>query len=254
LNCEICGEPLTLIQNLFNRTVHDTCRETHGYIGHFKLTHWWSSAFGEEERQYIDLAFQPMGISIEVGTGKPNADQDSSLTGSRGLQVCGRAGSFLANLADWLNKPESRHLARRVLEKAEAIAADPLEKHDVYQVMIVVYYRDREKSPEFLRSAISACEKQIANGPEAMRDWGKTRSRIVPTHNGYQQLAIIREKEGDYHEAIRLSKEAMKQGWGWKAQWQHRIERCERKLAKLARLKTTRYRRSARVGSNGGRL
>src|SRR3989442_1494274 len=220
MNCEICGKPLTLVQNLFNRTVHDACRETHGYIGHFKLTDWWFSAFSEEERQYIELAFQPMVISIEAGTRKPNADQDSFLTGSRGLQVYGRAGSFLANLAEWLNKAESRHFARRVLEKAEAIAGDPVEKHDVYQVMIVVYYRDREKSPEFLQLAIAACQKQIGIAPEAIRDWVKWHSGVVPTHNGYEQLAIIREKEGDYHEAIRLSKEAMKQGWGWKAQWE----------------------------------
>ena len=239
MNCEICGKPLTLIQNLFNRTLHDTCRETHGYIGHFKLTDWWFSAFSEEERQYIELAFQPMGFSIEVGAGKPNADEDSLLTGSRGLRVNGRAGSFLANLAEWLNKPESRHLARRLLEKGEGIAADPVEMHDVYQVMIVVNYRDRQKSPEFLQAAISACQRQIANAPEAIRDWQKWRAGVVPTHNGFEQLAIIHEKEGDYHEAIRLSKEAMKQGWGWKAQWERRIERCERRLAKVVRVKTT---------------
>ena len=29
--------------NLFNRTVPDTCREIHGYIGDFKLGEWWFS-------------------------------------------------------------------------------------------------------------------------------------------------------------------------------------------------------------------
>ena len=119
------------------------------------------------------------------------------------------------------------NIARRLLEKGEGIAADPVEMHDVYQVMIVVNYRDRQKSPEFLQAAISACQRQIANAPEAIRDWQKWRAGVVPTHNGFEQLAIIHEKEGDYHEAIRLSKEAMKQGWGWKAQWERRIERCE---------------------------
>lgn len=232
MNCDICGKPLTLIQNLFNRTVHDTCRETHGYIGHFKLSDWWFSAFSEEERQYIEFAFQPMVISIGVGTCKPNADQDSLLTGSRGLQVYGRAGHFLANLAEWLNKPESRHLARRVLEHAEAIAEDPVEKHDVYQVMITVYYRDRDRSPEFLEGAISACHKQIANGPQAIGHWGGWHSGVMPTHKGYEQLAIIREKEGDYAEALRLSEEALNQGWGPRPGWEARIERLTRRLAK----------------------
>src|SRR5204862_1485531 len=29
--------------NLFNRTVPDTCREIHGYIGDFKSSEWWFS-------------------------------------------------------------------------------------------------------------------------------------------------------------------------------------------------------------------
>ena len=37
-SCRVCGKPLTWIQNLFNRTVHNTCREIHGYIGDFNLT------------------------------------------------------------------------------------------------------------------------------------------------------------------------------------------------------------------------
>jgi tetratricopeptide (TPR) repeat protein len=234
--CAICGKPLTLVPNLFNRTVHDHCRETHGYIGKFKLTGWWFSAFTEEERQYIEMAFQPMGFQLEAGGTKPNADENSLLTGSRGVQIYGRAGSFLANLAEWLNKPETRHLARRILEHAEAIAQEPVEKHDVYQVMIVVYYRDREKSPDFFEAAISACQKQISIAPDAIREWGKTYPGVLPTHRGYEQLAIIREKQGDFAEAIRLSEEAMKQGWEPKGAWQHRIQRCNLKR-RLARAK-----------------
>ena len=127
--------------------MHDTCRETHGYIGHFKLKEWWLSSFDEEERQYIELAFTPLGVGIIRQGARPTADENSLLTGSRGLQVDGRAGTFLANLAGWLNKPECRHLARRVIEQAEAIASDPLEKHDVFQVMLVFNYRNRKKHP-----------------------------------------------------------------------------------------------------------
>jgi len=201
-----------------------------GYIGHFKLSEWWFSSFDEEERQYIELAFTPLGFRvIPEGTG-PTADEHSLLTGSRGLQVYGDAGSFLANLAEWLNKPECRHLARRVLEKAEAIASDPLEKHDVLQVMVVVKYRDRKKDPRFLDAAIRACQKQIDIAPEVMRLW-RRRRRTVPTHNGFNQLSIIREKEGDYSSAMRLSEEAMKQGWRG-ADWEARIQRCRHKAGK----------------------
>ncbi len=232
MNCQTCGKPLTLIQDVFNRTVHDYCRQTYGYIGHFGLTQWWFSAFSEEERQYIELAYQPLVVSIQVGPDRLNADEDSLLTGARGLRVSWRAGTFLANLAEWLNRPESRHLARRVLERAEAVAEDPVEKHDVYQVMIPVYYRDRGKSPEFLEKAIAACYRQIANAAESIRNWGGWHSGVVPTHKGYEQLAIIREKEPNYAEALRPSQEAINQGWGPRRGWELRIERLTRRLAK----------------------
>ena len=143
----------------------------------------------------------------------------------------GKAGSFLANLAEWLNKPECRHLARRVIEQAEAIASDPLEMHDVFQVMVVVNYRDRKKHPTFLHAAIRACQKQIDIAPEAIRLWRSQRRRTVPTHNGFEQLAIIREKEGDYAAAIRLSREATKQRWR-AAHWEWRIHAGRVKLAR----------------------
>src|SRR5215471_556337 len=114
-SCAICGRPLTWIDDVFSHTVHDTCGEIHGYIGHFKLSEWWFSSFDEEERQYIELAFTPLGYRMIVGGGRPSAEENSLLTGSRRPQVYGRAGTFLGNLAEWLNKPECRHLARRLL-------------------------------------------------------------------------------------------------------------------------------------------
>src|SRR5437762_4851387 len=162
---------------------------------------------------------------------RPTAEGNSLLTGSRGLQIYGRAGTFLANLAEWLNKPECRHLARRVIEQGEAIASDPLEKHDVLQVMVLVNYRDRKKHPTFLDAAIRACQKQIEIAPEVIRLWKRQRRRTVPTHNGFQQLTIIRERQGDYSSAIRLCQRALKQGWRG-TDWEARIQRCRCKAAK----------------------
>ena len=99
-SCAICGRPLTWIDDLFSRTVHDTCGEMYGYIGHFKLSEWWFSSFDEDERQYIELAFMPLGLRIVPAASGRIANEHSLLTASRGLQVYGRAGSFLANLAE----------------------------------------------------------------------------------------------------------------------------------------------------------
>lgn len=50
------------------------------------------------------------------------------------------------------------------------------------------------------------------------------------SHLGYHQLAIIREKQGDSPEAIRLSEEAKTTGWS--GDWDTRITRLRKKLAK----------------------
>jgi hypothetical protein len=51
----------------------------------------------------------------------------------------------------------------------------------------------------------------------------------LPEHVGYKQLAIIRERAGDYAEALRLSKEAKREKWA--GDWENRIARLEKKSA-----------------------
>jgi hypothetical protein len=53
----------------------------------------------------------------------------------------------------------------------------------------------------------------------------------LPGHKGYQQLAVILEKQGRFQEAIDLCTQAAQQGWG--GDWEHRIERNAKRLAKL---------------------
>jgi hypothetical protein len=121
-----------------------------------------------------------------------------------------------------------------MLTKAEEIALksdNALNLHFIYHSMIKVYYRRREIDQTALNDAISACEKQIALSARA-REAFKQHSpgRPLSRHLGYQQLAIIREKQQNYVEAIRLSRSAMSEGWS--GDWENRITRCERKLNK----------------------
>ena len=93
---------------------------------------------------------------------------------------------------------------------------------------------------------LSVVQKMIKQGHDAVEQFEKgNRDDLVsketemlrvledylPAHHGFQQLAIIREREKDYAEAIRLCREAMAQGWG--GEWEKRIARCENRLAKL---------------------
>jgi len=55
---------------------------------------------------------------------------------------------------------------------------------------------------------------------------------IIPetlgTHTGYRNLCIIREKQGNHAEVIRLAEQAKAQGWN--GDWDKRIERTKKKL------------------------
>ena len=49
-------------------------------------------------------------------------------------------------------------------------------------------------------------------------------------HSGYRQLCIIREKQGNHSEVIRLAEQAKSEGWV--GDWDKRIERAKKKIEK----------------------
>jgi len=46
-------------------------------------------------------------------------------------------------------------------------------------------------------------------------------------HTGYKQLCIIREKQGNWQEVIRLAEQAKSEGWV--GDWDKRIEKAKKK-------------------------
>ena len=58
-------------------------------------------------------------------------------------------------------------------------------------------------------------------------------SSAPTSHRGFQQLAIIREKQGNFAEALRLCREAESQGWQDEGRdWSARIAKLEQRVAK----------------------
>ena len=193
-----------------------------GEIGYHSLTEWWLSNFTEEERKYIEARYKPLGIRVT---------DERPLTQGTISWSSGRSAQLLSGLATNFEGPKDRHIARRLLKKAEDVAgSNILDRHFVYSEMIQVYYRDRDNDPNALGDAIGACEKQIEIGPEAVQAWRAEypTDTELPSHRGFTQLAIIREKERDYSKVITLAKEAMNQGWA--GDWEHRIARNEKRL------------------------
>lgn len=107
---------------------------------------------------------------------------------------------------------------------------DVLTVHFEFQNIIQEAYRQRDKEG-YLDLAIQTCYDQIEYAPIALEAFKKlSYIKSVPKHVGYEQLCIIREKQGNYEEVISLSKQAQKQGWN--GSWDARIARCDKKLLK----------------------
>jgi hypothetical protein len=189
-----------------------------GSIGYFGLEDWWLTAFSDDERRHIQETFQPFGSSGDSLT--PGAISYTSQT----------AVGLLGALAGWFGKPEDRPIAHKILDKAAELSKDApvLDVHFLYQQMIEAYYKDRDK-PEYMGRAVEACRRQIALAPDAAKAFKAEYSNSpLPAHKGYEQLAIIMEKEGHFQDAISLSHQAESEGWA--GDWGRRVERCEKKL------------------------
>ena len=196
-----------------------------GELGYFGLGDWWLMTFTDKERDYIEKVYQPMSIG---------RSDDKPLTQGKIISTSETAVGLLAGLAGWFQKPADRSIAKRILEKAEELGSSNeniLDLHFLYQGMIQSAYKARDTEPGALDTAIEACEKQIAIAPKAAKQFKREYPEsTLPAHVGYTQLAIIREKQKDYLEAIRLASQAKKQGWN--DDWDKRIERCQAKLKK----------------------
>jgi hypothetical protein len=191
-----------------------------GTIGHFGLEEWWLSAFTEGERKHILSVYQPMGSTSA-----------SLVSGSLSYTSRTPVGLLWA-LAGWFSKPQDRPLAHQFLAKAEELAPDSsvLDRHFLYSQEVAIFYKDRD-DPAMFDAAIDACQKQIDLGPEASKAFlAEYPGSSLPSHRGFEQLSIIREKQGDYQRAIALSEQAQSQGWS--GDWENRIERCRKKHAK----------------------
>lgn len=193
-----------------------------GEIGYYNLNDWWLKAFDKQKRDYIVKSFRPLGGS------------ENSLIKGEIQYSSASAVSFLSNLAGWFKNIEDREIGYKMLDKAEKLIADNTEILDIhffYHNKIEFYYRFRDIDEESLNIAIEACKKQIELSPDAILAFKKEyKDEKLPIHTGYEQLAIILEKQKEYDKAIALCEQAQKQAWN--GDWDKRIERYLKKKQK----------------------
>jgi len=200
------------ISNVFNKG----SKQVQGSIGYFGLSDWWLSNFSETERKYIVKTFQPLGSS-----GESLVKGNISYTSETPI-------GLLSALVGWFNKKDDRTIAYRIIKKAEEMineSSNILDIHFLYQSKIETYYRNRDNDPDALEKAIEACKQQIEISPKSKVAFQKEyKDSPLPSHKGFEQLAIIEEKLKNFEAAIKISKEALEQGWV--GEWGKRIERC----------------------------
>ena len=196
-------------------------RKVNGLIGYFGLKDWWLSEFNDEERKYIVETFQPLGSS-----GQALESGEISYTSQTAV-------ALLQNLSGWFSKEKDRSIAYKLIEKAEELSKTEgsiLDVHFLYGHKLSIYYKDRDL-PGGLEKAIESCKQQIAISKKAAKEFLKEYDGSpLPSHKGYQQLAIIFEKQGKFTEAINLCKQAAEQGWA--GDWEKRVARCNKKEKK----------------------
>jgi len=198
--------------------------EVEGELAYFGLASWWSGTFTGAERVRMEELFRPPGLPAEA---RPLT------TGRKRLSFRTAAG-LLTALAGFLrSEPGDRSLAMRVLAKAEERAKaedDVLARHLVYQEIIRLHCRWRNRFPEAIDLIFGACHKQIALAPEAARAFAEQHpQQTLPIHAGFQMMAILLDQEESYARAIEMCKQARFQGWS--GNWTWRIGSLAKKLS-----------------------
>lgn len=117
---------------------------------------------------------------------------------------------------------------QKVAEPSQFSTSSPiLDKHFEFSENIPLLYKKREK--EGFEKTIGVCRQQIELAPQARAVFlEKYPDQPLPSHRGYEKLAIILDKQGRYDEAAKLCEQAEVNGWG--GDWTKRIKRYNNKL------------------------
>lgn len=192
-------------------------QKVNGIIKYLKLEDWWLNELNDEEREIILSTYSPMGSEQSIIEGEIYSSSQTQL-------------HFFWGLIGWFNKPGMRHIAYKLISKAETLIDNnsySLDVHFLYSTKLEVCYKDRDLRPNGLELAIKACKQQIENAPAAVASFKQEYGGDLPAHKGFYQLAIILEKQKCYSEAIALCEKAKSQGWA--GDWTKRIDRCNKR-------------------------
>lgn len=187
-----------------------------GYIAFYNLNDWFYSEFSDEEIQFMEQKYDPLGSSASLTTG----------SGTSGMSV----SFFLTSLLGWFYSKERTDLCLKIAKKAEELFSTDNQSytdlHFYYQQLIQFYYKLRSNDT-YLEKAILYCNKQIDISSFVSKEM-KEDFPTLPRHIGYEQLAIIEKKNKNWQKVIEICKQAQKEKWN--GTWKERIEEAKKHL------------------------
>ena len=193
----------------------------HGNLGYYNLLNWWDKEFTNSQKQYLVVKYKPMGGAGNLETGNIIESSTSVI-------------NFLVGLQSWFTNLSDENISEKILLKAESLITTSipiLDIHFLYSCFVEHYYKKRNIDPRFYDLAKLYCEKQIEISQKAKEMFLKEfPTSKLPRHMGFEQLAIILEKEKKYIEAIELCIKAKIMGWN--TDWPKRITRIANKQSR----------------------
>jgi len=191
-----------------------------GYIGYYNLAQWWLNEFSNEERDYILKKY-----ILE--------NDENELTEIEVYEASPTIVSFLANMYRDFSDDTERTIQQKISKKIyESFDSNDngmiLDMHFFYKKKIEFAQFDKQNS-EYYENLISSCNEQIEFAEKAAKAFKKKyKNNSLPSHTGYNRLVITLEKEKRYDDVIKICNQALSQKWA--GDWEHRINRCQRKL------------------------
>ena len=172
--------------------------KTEGLIAFYELQEWWFSSFTQDEREYIDNRYQPMGAPPHTLTQRTILKREQP------------APQFLNGLNTWFKSSKDSTIADRIHQKLIELAKEhPITKPGYYDGRhFTTYVRDFEtlkKGGNFTELENLLLELVKATEAECAVDG----MGVAPAY--YSELAILYRKQKEYSKEISILEKFAKQ-------------------------------------------
>jgi hypothetical protein len=162
-----------------------------GVIASYGLQDWWLTAFNDDEREYIDSRYQPMGAPPHTLTQGPATSRTHP------------APEFLNGLNTWFRGAEDASIADRIHRKLTDLAREhPVSGPGYYGGRhFTTYVRDVENLKRAGR--LDEVEQLLLHLVDAAEAYGRAHDfGTAPWY--YEQLAIVYRKQKSYSKEVSI--------------------------------------------------